>query len=144
MTYAFATGLQAAVYRRLTDDTTLAELIGTAIYDAPIRVVPDEKAPDHVTLGEETVRPNDTKTSQGAVHDFSVTVHSARDGFGTAKAIAAVVCESLIDAPLPIAGGHLVGLRFLQAKADRGRAPEKRRISLRFRAFVDQEDRLQS
>ncbi len=140
MTYAFAAGLQAAVYQRLTGDPALAELIGTAIYDAPMRVVPDEAAPDHITLGEELVRPNDTKTSQGAVHDFSVTVHSARDGFGTAKTIAAAVCESLIDAPLPMVRGHLVGLRFLQAKADRGRAPEKRRIALRFRAFVDQND----
>lgn len=140
MTYALTLGLQAAVFQRLASDMALTELIGAEIYDAPIRVVPDEKAPDHITLGEETVRPNNTKTSQGAVHDFTVTVHSARDGFGTAKAIAAVVCESLIDAPFPIAGGRLIDLRFLHAKADRGRAPEKRRISLRFRAVVDQED----
>lgn len=141
MTYAFSAGLQAAIYQRLAGDPALTDLIGSAIYDAPLKVDGGAgAAADHITLGEETVRPNDTKTSQGAVHDFSVTVHSARDGFGTAKAIAAVVCESLIDAPLPMVQGHLVGLRFLQAKADRGRAPEKRRISLRFRAFVDQDN----
>lgn len=140
MTYAFSAGLQAAVYQRLAGDPELAGLIGGEIYDAPLRVAAGAgTVADHITLGEETVRPNDTKTSQGAVHDFSVTVHSARDGFGTAKAIAAVVCESLIDAPLPLVQGHLVGVRFLQAKADRGKAPEKRRISLRFRAVVDQD-----
>lgn len=138
MTYRFAAELQAAVYQRLATDPEISQMIGSAIYDAPMRIVPDEAAPDHITLGEETVRPSDTKTSQGAVHDFSVHVHSARDGFATAKSIAAAICESLIDTPLPLVRGHLVGLRFLQAKAERGRAPEKRRISLRFRAVVDQ------
>ena len=76
--------------------------------------------------------------SRGAVHDFNVTVHSGRDGFETVKRIAGAVCASLIDAPLALASGHLVALRFLAAKAERGRAPEKRKVSLRFRAVVDQ------
>ena len=85
------------------------------------------------------MRPNDTKTSVGAIHDFTVTVHSARDGFAAAKEIAAAVCDCLIDAPLALEAGRLVALRFLRAGAERGPAPEKRRVTLRFRAVVDQD-----
>ena len=37
-----------------------------------------------------------------------------------------------------VGGGVLVGLRFLRAKATRGPAPEKRQVTLRFRAVLDQ------
>lgn len=140
MSYAYSAGLQAAVYQRLAGDAALGALIGGAIYDAPLEAAPDQAAPDHITLGEERVRANDTNTSQGAVHDFSVTVHSARDGFDTVKTIAAAVCAALVDAPLILSHGHLVAMRFLRAKAERGPAPEKRRISLLFRAVLDQDD----
>jgi Protein of unknown function (DUF3168) len=134
---ACSAGLQASLFARLAGDGALAELVGGAIYDAPISLAPEDVAPDYVTLGEETVRANDTKTSTGAIHDFTVTVHSARDGFGTAKRIAAAVCACLIDAPLVLDAGRLVALRFLRAGAERGRAPEKRKVTLRFRAVVD-------
>ena len=137
MSYLFAAGLQAKVYERLAGDAALAELVGTAIHDAPLKPGPEGAARDYVTLGEETVRANDTKTSTGALHDFTVTVHSARDGFDTAKRIAAAVCASLVDAPLVLDPGRLVALRFLRAGAERGPSPEKRKISMRFRAVVD-------
>jgi Protein of unknown function (DUF3168) len=141
VSYALSAGLQARIYQRLAGDAALAALVGDAVYDAPPeRAAPDEAAPDYVSLGEETVRANDTKTSQGALHDFTVTVHSARDGFDRAKRIAAAVCACLVDAPLPLEGGRLVALRFLRAAAERGRAPEKRTVSLRFRAVVDLDD----
>lgn len=139
MSYRFSPTLQAAVYQRLAHDPALVALIGTEIYDAPLRRPGDEKALDHIILGEETVRANNTKTSIGAIHDFDVTVHSQREGFDTVKKVAAAVCDSLIDAPLVLSEGTLVDLRFLQAKAERGRAPEKRKVSLRFRATVDRD-----
>lgn len=138
MSFVYSGGLQAAVYARLRGDARLGSLIGDAIFDAPMRPVQSDAVPDHITLGEERVRANDTKTSTGAYHDFTVAVHSAREGFDTAKRIAAAVCESLVDAPLALAQGQLVALRFLQAKAERGRAPEKRKVTLVFRAVVDQ------
>jgi Protein of unknown function (DUF3168) len=137
MTYAFAAGLQAAVFQRLAGDVGLAGLVGTAIHDAPLEAA---TAADYVTLGEETVRPNNTKTSAGAIHEFSVTVHSAHDGFEAAKRIAAAVCACLVDAPLALDQGRLVALRFVRAVAERGPAPVKRRIALRFRAVVDRDD----
>jgi alkanesulfonate monooxygenase SsuD/methylene tetrahydromethanopterin reductase-like flavin-dependent oxidoreductase (luciferase family) len=91
-----------------------------------------------VTLGEESVRPNDTKTSRGAIHEFEVAVHSAREGFDQAKRIAGAICTSLTETPLTLEAGRVVALRFLSARAERGRAPERRRVTLRFRAVVDE------
>ncbi len=139
MSYELAASLQRAVYGRLAGDPELAALVGTAIHDAP-RELLGNGAADYVTLGEESVRPNDTKTSRGAIHDFNIVVHSARDGFDTVKRIAGAVCASLMATPLELDAGRLVALRFLLAKADRGPAPEKRRVALRFRAVVDQDD----
>ena len=66
-------------------------------------------------------------------------MHSERDGFDAAKRIAAAVCACLVDAPLVLDAGRLVALRFLRAGAERGPAPEKRKVTLRFRAVVDHE-----
>ena len=140
MSYVYSAGLQAAIYQRLAGDAALGNLIGTAIYDAPLEPGQEQATPDHITLGEEQVRANNTNTSQGAVHDFSVTVHSGRDGFDTVKQIAGAVCAALVDAPLALSRGRLVAMRFLRAKAERGPAPQKRRVSLLFRAVVDQDN----
>lgn len=139
MTYMPSAQLQAAIYQHLMRDPAVAELISGEIFDAPPPRSTAVQASDHITLGEETVRPYDTKTSRGAVHEFLVTVHSQQDGFDTAKKVAAAVCESLVQAPLVLEEGTLVDLRFVQARAERARAPEKRRVSLRFRAIVDQD-----
>jgi len=138
LSMAFAVGLQAGVFARLAADPELTALVGTAIYDAPPPLAPE--ATEYVLLGEETVRANGTKTSNGALHDFSVVVHSGRDGFEGVKRVAAAVCAALVDAPLVLAAGHLVALRFLRAGAERGAAPAKRTVTLRFRAVVDQDD----
>jgi hypothetical protein len=139
MSYAWAADLQMAVYQRLAADADLRDLVGERVYDAPPKGSDSDAAPDHVTLGEETARDWATATSTGAMHDFEVIVHSQREGFAAAKRIAGAVCAALIDAPLPVEGGHLVALRFLRARAERGRAPEKRRIALRFRAVLDED-----
>jgi hypothetical protein len=138
MSYALAAELQARVFARLAGDAAVAGLVGSAIYDAPPALAPAET--DYVLLGEETVRDNGTKTSGGAIHDFSVSVHSGRDGFAHVKRVAEAVCAALVDAPLALGAGRLVALRFLRAGAERGRAPEKRKVILRFRAVVDRDD----
>jgi hypothetical protein len=139
VSYAFAAALQAAVYARLAGDPALAALVGDAIHDAPLERGAEPAATELVTLGEERARANDTKTSRGAIHDFTVAVHSGRDGFASAKRVAGAACAALLDAPLALAAGRLVALRFVSARADRGAAPEKRRVSLRFRAVVDED-----
>jgi hypothetical protein len=137
VSYGVAAALQAAIFARLAADAELRDLVGDRIFDGPPEVQGAEGAWEHVTLGEETVRPWSTKTSDGAIHDFDVTVHSSRDGFGAAKRIAGAVCAAVVDAPIVLDGARLVGLRFLRAKAERGRAPERRKIALRFRAVLD-------
>jgi len=137
VSYAFASGLQARVYARLAGDAALAALVGDAIYDGPPALTPEDT--EYVTLGEESVRDFGTKTSDGAIHDFTVTAHSARDGFDGVKRVASAVCAALVDAPLALDAGRLVALRFLHASAERGRAPQKRRVVLRFRAVVDED-----
>ena len=67
-------------------------------------------------------------------------MHSGRDGFDGAKRVAAAVCAALVDAPLALEAGRLVALRFLRAGAERGAAPARRKVTLRFRAVVDQDD----
>ena len=138
MSFLICDELQAAVWRRLSEDPVISGLVATAIYDGPPDGAPNALPDDYVTLGEETARPNNTKTSLGAVHDFEVVVHSRREGFDSAKRIAGAICAALVDAPLTVEGGVLVGLRFLRAKATRGPAPEKRQVTLRFRAVLDQ------
>lgn len=138
MTYALALPLQQAIYTTLTSNGPLAVLVEGRVYDAPPHgsTGPDPTL-DYVTLGEERVRADGSKDCLGAVHDFTVEVHSGHDGFSKAKAIAGSVCDALIDAPLPLSRGTLAGLRFLGAQALRARRPNRRRIVLRFRAVVE-------
>ena len=137
MSYLFGAGLQARIYERLAGDATLSGLVGAAIHDAPLKPGPEGAARDYVTLGEETVRANDTKTSAGAIHDFTVTVHSARDvRRGEADRRGGLRLPRRCAARGR--GGRLVALRFLRA-GRAGPGPEKRKIS-RFRAVVDAAD----
>ena len=121
MSYVFSAGLQAGGLSSGWRATPRwRRWSGGAVYDAPLGAGAGARR-DYVTLGEETVRANGTKTSAGAIHDFTVTVHSGRDGFDGAKRIAAAVCACLVDAPLALEAGRLVALRFLRAGAERGR-----------------------
>lgn len=137
MSVALSGELQGAVYGVLAGDTVLAALVGTDIYDAPLPSGGALPVGEHVTLGEEIVKPFDSVTSSGGVHDFDITVHSTANGFAAAKVVSGVVGDILIDANLSISGGNLVSLRFLKARAKRGNAPELRRIEMRFRAVVE-------
>jgi hypothetical protein len=137
MTYATAWALQEAVFQRLRAHPGLTALVGAAIHDAPPHSAAGDPEGEYVTLGEELVRPFGSAERRGGTHDFTVLVHSGRDGFQRAKAIAGAVCDALIDAPLTLARGHLVALRFRQAQAARGRGPERRRIVLRFQAVIE-------
>ncbi|MCP5085883.1 MAG: DUF3168 domain-containing protein [Rhodobacteraceae bacterium] len=134
MSYALAFGLQQAVFAALSGDAAVTALVGTDIFDAP----PRGKVPAlFVLLGEETTRDRSSKTSTGAMHDFSVQVVTDTAGFSKAKELAAAICDALIDADVTLVRGKLVGLHFRKARAVRGKSPEKRRIILTFRAFAE-------
>ncbi|MEO0914885.1 MAG: DUF3168 domain-containing protein, partial [Pseudomonadota bacterium] len=129
--------LQVAVYSAVQSDAALTALIGDAVYDAPLPGHAPDLPETYVLLGEERVRDASTKTSEGAVHDLTVTVVTRAEGFRQAKAVAAAVCDVLDDADLALSVGHLVALRFLSARADRNTSRAPRRITLRFQAVVE-------
>ncbi len=133
MSYAISAALQGAVFAALSGDAALAAIVGTRIYDAPPMAAGDP----YVTLGDEVAKDRSSQTHSGTTLDFDVTVHSAAEGFGDAKAAAAAICDVLIGADLTLARGALVNLSFLKSRARRGAAPETRRIVLVFRAILD-------
>ncbi len=134
MSYAIATALQTAVFGAVSSDPGVVALVGTDVFDAlPSGVLPVT----YVVLGEEDVRARSNVSADGAVHDFTVSVFSDATGFASAKAVAVAVSDALVDANLALARGALVSLDFLRAKARRGKAPDGRRIDLRFRARVE-------
>lgn len=134
MSYGTGAALQAAVYQRLLASAALEALIGDAIHDA---VPPGTVTGTYVSIGPEDVRDASDMTGGGAEHDFVVSVVTDAAGFQAAKAVAAAVSDTLVDATLILARGRLVGLWFLRARARRVETGEMRRIDLTFRARVE-------
>jgi len=133
MSYAVAAALQRAVFARLTGDTILTALVGSAIYDAlPTGTLP----PLYVVLGSEEVRDASDKTGAGANHTFTISVVTESAGFAIAKEAAAAVSDALVDADLNLDRGTLVALNFYKAKAARVGTGAMRQINLMFRARV--------
>ena len=137
MTYALAEPLQTAVYGALSGDVALSSLVGNDIYDAPLPLDNVAAPNNYVLIGTEQVTERASKDVDAAIHDLSITVHSNDDGFLSSKKIAGAICDVLLDAQLPLARGRLVCLRFLKARADAGKPPARRTITLKFRAFVE-------
>ncbi len=134
MSYAIGAALQAAVYQRLRGSSALDALVGDAIYDAaPSGAVTGI----YVSIGPEDVVDASDMTGDGAVHDFVVSVVTDAAGFQTAKDVAAVISDALVDATLVLARGKLIGLRFVKAKARRVDTASTRRIDITFRARVE-------
>jgi hypothetical protein len=135
MSYAISAALQSAVFAHLQGDAALAALVGDAVYDA----LPSGTAPEtFVVLGPEEVRDASDATGRGAVHKLTVSVHSTASGFLAAKQAAGAVAGALVDAPLVLSAGHLVGIGFLTARAQRTENGAARRIDLIFRARVEE------
>jgi hypothetical protein len=137
MSFILSSALQQAVFETLKDDSALALLIGNAIYDAP---PPDfgQGAGTYVSLGEETVKDGSSATSRGAIHELAIKVHSREDGFETSKAVAEQVCTTLEGTSLFMPAGNLVSLALVRAQSEKRAHPERRRITMKFRAFVEE------
>lgn len=133
MTYAMGESLQMAVYGRLAGDPSIDATVGGAVFDA----VP-EAAPDlFVALGPERVTGRSDSGGEGAIHEVRVSVVTRRGGYIAAKAVAALVCDSLLGTELAMTRGRLVSMRFLRAEARRDEGEGTRRIDLWFRARLD-------
>ncbi|QHQ34556.1 DUF3168 domain-containing protein [Algicella marina] len=140
MSYRYSAALQTAVYAALTGDAGVIAVLGDAIYDAPLPGPATEIPETYALIGEERVRDGSTKTNDGAVHELTVSVFTAAEGFRTAKEAAGAICAALDDGDLTLDVGHLVALRFLSARADRKSARTPRRIVLRFQAVIEAAD----
>lgn len=132
MSYGMAQALQGAIFQRLTADSGLA---GIPVVDA---LPKGQGNGTFILIGPEDVIDQSDKTGGGAEHRFSVSVISDAAGFLAAKAVAVVVSDSLIGAPLVLARGRLSGLWFLKAVARRLDEGKARRIDLTFRARVEE------
>ncbi|MBT8474382.1 MAG: DUF3168 domain-containing protein [Alphaproteobacteria bacterium] len=134
MSYGISAALQQAIYEQLTGHGPLTALVGASIYDVvPAGLVPGT----YVSFGPEDVRDKSDKTGRGAEHRFLVSVVTDAAGFQTAKLAAAAVSDALIDAPLTLNRGRLVGMQFLRARARRVQDGDVRRIDLTFVARVE-------
>ena len=121
MSYQAAAALQSAVYARLAGWGGLA---GVSIVD---EVPAGGGKGTFVLLGPETATDKGDATGAGAEHQFQVSVISDAKGFLAAKAAAAAVSAALINAPLTLSAGALVGLQFQRAvAAGAGRQPAHR------------------
>jgi hypothetical protein len=139
MSYGVAAALQAAIWERLEGDAALAALVGGAVFDtAP----PGPLPPVYVTLGPEDVRDRSDFGGAGAAHEFLVSVVCDSGGFQLAKAAAGAVSDALLAGGLVLARGRLVSLQFLRAAARQAGKGATRRIDLRFRARVEDDNEL--
>ncbi|MEJ6398039.1 DUF3168 domain-containing protein [Yoonia sp. 208BN28-4] len=137
MSYAVSAALQAAVFQQLYTDPVVSGLVGTHVYDA----IPAGSVPQlYIALGSETVRDASDKTGGGALHDLTVLVVSDAAGFTKAKEVAGAVSDALVDSDLTLTRGALVWLNFLKARAARVGTGDTRRITLTFRARVDDDN----
>ncbi|QPZ91484.1 DUF3168 domain-containing protein [Thioclava electrotropha] len=134
MSYAIGAALQEAVYTRLQGDAALTALVGAAVYDA---APAGAASGTYVSLGPETARDASDMTGDGAVHDFTVSVVSDEAGFHAAKEIGAAISDALLEVPLSLTRGRVVGLWFLKARARRVDKGASRRLDLTFRARVE-------
>jgi hypothetical protein len=129
-----AAALQTAVYQALQASAELTALVGSAIFDAaPAGAVPET----YVVIGPEEVRDRSDICQAGAAHDFTISVVTETAGFHAAKAIAGAVNDALLEAPLTLSRGSLIGLSFVRARAERTARGGHRRVDLRFRALVE-------
>lgn len=134
MTYAFAQGLQAAVFGLLAADDAVTAAVGARLWDAPPRGDEGAAGP-WISLGEETVAPWGARGLVGALHELEIGVHGPEDGFAAVKAAAAAVAAALEGASPVLAGGRVASAEFVGAKARK--VAGGRRIDLRFRFRIE-------
>lgn len=132
-----AAALRAAIHDALIADGALTALLGgPKIYDEP----PNAVVFPYVTLGDARVADFSTGSEHGEEHQLTLHVWSRQGGHRQAHLVTGALMQALDDAPLGLAGHHLVNLRF--ALADVRRLPDGRTYHalVRFRAVTEPDD----
>lgn len=137
MSYGVAAALQAAIYDCLSTDAKLTGMVGAAIFDtAP----PGPLPPIYVSLGAEDVQDRSAYDGHGAMHEVVISVVCDSGGFQLAKAAAGAVSDALLYNDFALDRGRLLALDFRRASARQTGAGQSRRIDLRFRARVEDDN----
>lgn len=126
--------LRAAVHDALAADPALVSVLGgPKIYDEPPRGV----AFPYVTMGEARIADFSAGSEPGEEHQLTLHAWSRQGGHREAHMIAGALLQALDDAPLTLAGHHLVNLRFSVADVRREADGHTYHALLRFRAVTE-------
>ena len=129
-----APALRAAIHDCLVADSALTTLLGGArVYDEP----PQGAAFPYVTLGECRIVDWSTGSEPGEEHQLTLHAWSRQGGHREAHEIAGALLQALDDAPLALAGFHLVNLRFALADIRREADGRTYHALVRFRAVTE-------
>ena len=129
-----ASALQKAIFARLSGDAALTALVGAnGITD---RRLAEPASPLVVIAGIDSTD-HSTATEAGEAHMVTLEAWSEAAGHRQAQAIAAVVRAALHDAPLALAGHHLVLLLHRDTRLKRDGKSRFHRAEMRFRAVTE-------
>src|SRR5256714_14768693 len=129
-----AVALRAAIHDALAADGALTALLGgPKVYDEP----PRGAAFPYVTLGDARVSDFSCGSEPGEEHQITLHGWSRQGGHREAHLIAGALLQALDDAPLTLAGHHLVNLRFALADVRRDKDGRTYHALVRFRAVTE-------
>lgn len=129
-----ASALQKAIFLRLSADATLAALLGAkGIVDSR----PNGPVEPLLVLAAIDSRDHSTATEEGEDHRVTLEIWSGAAGQRQAQAIAAAARVALHDAPLPLAGHHLVFLLHRETRIRRDARSRFHRADMHFHAVTE-------
>jgi hypothetical protein len=133
MTCAMSWPLQQALHAAISSDARCTAFFAARVFDGAPPAGPDAAAEGlYLTIGDETVTDWSTASDRGARHQVTLTVHAPRHGFAEAKQAAAEVSDVVLDGPLGLSRGRVVGVRFVGARTRRSENDALRQIEMRF------------
>ncbi|HUL88438.1 MAG TPA: DUF3168 domain-containing protein [Pseudolabrys sp.] len=134
MTINASTALRAAVQDALISDSGLISVLGgPKVYDEPPRAA----AFPYVTLGEARIVDFSAGDEPAEEHQLTLHAWSRQGGHREAHLITGALMQALDDAPLTLAGHHLVNFRFSVADIRREADGRTYHALVRFRAVTE-------
>jgi hypothetical protein len=124
--------LKAAVRTRLTTNSTLTALIGTAVHDAP----PRGAEPPFLILGDSQLRENGTNEAEAVVVDLDLVAVTRERGSAEALAILHGVQAAIVASPLAVAEHQLSLILIRETFVRHDEARALTRATARLRAFL--------
>jgi len=134
MPTAASAALRAAVHDTLTTNAGVISVLGgPRIYDEP----PGAPTFPYVTIGETRIGDFSTGGEPAQEHQLTLHAWSRQGGHREAHIIAGALLQALDDAPLALAGHHLVNFRFAIADVRREADGRTYHALVRFRAVTE-------